>query len=797
MNDDLFTWGDDRKKSIKKCNPIAEGKIIVPKGVTRIDSYAFHNCIYITEIVLPDTVGWIEDCAFRRCISLERINIPEGVTELAFGLFQGCVNLKEVVCQKNITSIRSSVFKDCKSLLEFLFTDNITYIGPSAFRGCDSLRSVYISKNLDKISDEVFAKCSSIETVEIPSNIESIGCSAFANCDNLRRVIIHPHNIKITPSAFCNNANLTTVSISSNPERILTNFPACENLKTVYLLSSEKGPQKIDPTNIWSEQEKELRYMALYYRLFGMNLSQIKWDNTQDDTQCFKSAFDKEWKRYCKERQPIRYILNWDWTGCVGLGVILGYNQYRALDIDFTGTIAFDEIYPNQGLNGFIDEMLGILNLPKDYPWVVRSGSGSGFHIIFRCEGSQVTDDIETISYTANKYYSEITYGQFIRIELRWNDHLVLPPSVHMSGYHYKFRNGNLPTTAARNVSLHSIEELAYKYCSEIKYRSLTYEGISFEVAECYKIKSIEQSRFLNVYFNTDSVVWLQQGLHEEESNLLAIKLLIGEEIEADAAQGIKILKNLSCQTSKFNLLNLYACGYLELQAYEIKKLYDELDKELFDSHLDLITEKIVNDNKTGETYILFDTETTGLPKDYDAPASNNDNWPRLVQLSWLVVDSELNIISENDYVIKPDGFTIPLESSRMHGITTEKALQNGYQLNDVLQKFNNDFEKCSKCIGHNIDYDKKVVASEFLRNGMTDIISDSPSECTMKSTVHFCKISGPFGYKYPKLDELYAILFDSTLENAHNSMADIRATLKCYKELKKRGIMLSIEDFF
>ena len=794
MSEDLFTYSRQRDNEIyelTRCNTNAEGKVIVPDGVTYIDHHAFHGCIYITEIVLPNSLCGIGDCAFEDCISLERINIPEKVTYLGWYLFEGCKNLKEIICHNSIEGIGAHAFQNCKSLVDFPFTDNITSIGYFAFSGCNSLRRIHISKKLEKISFDAFTNCSSIETLEIPSNIKSIGSSAFANCKNLRKVIIHSNEIRIAPSAFLGCSSITTVSLNSNPERIITYFPDCENLKSIYVLSGTNAPYKLDPNTIKSLHEENLRYMTLYYRLFGMNISQIKWDKDKDKFPNFKNPLDNDWKRFCKEKQSLDYILNWNWKDGAGLGIILGYNQYRALDIDIANTKLFEKIYPNRGINGLIDEMLDILHLPLDYPWVVRSGSGCGFHIIFKCEDSQATADIDTISYSPNDYYAELTEEKFIRVELRWNAHLVLPPSLHTGGYHYKFRNESLPISSPSHINLSSIEELVYKYCSEITYYPLSYNGIDFYLAENKKIES--RYRYDGVKernYNIDSELWLKQALHEEDSNTLAIKLLLGDEIECDIEAGIKTLENLNCQTAKYNLLNLHACGFIQLPQSEIKRLYEDLDKELFHGHLDFINEKITLASKNDKTFILFDTETIGLPKDYKAPASADDNYPRLVQLSWLVVDSELNIISENDYIIEPDGFTIPVSSSKIHGITTEIALEEGYPLVEVLQKFIIDFKKSSKSIGHNIDFDKKVVASELLRVGMDDVISGSPSECTMKSTVDFCKISGPYGYKYPKLNELYDLLFGSDFEDAHNSLADIRATLKCYKELKKRGIM-------
>lgn len=790
MKDDLFTYSEyyEDKTSIERCDQLAEGKVIVPDGVRYIERNAFKGCIYITEIVLPNTVESIGCCAFMECISLETINIPENIKILGDGLFCGCISLKEIYCHNNIKSIGFSTFTDCRSLRYFPFSDNITNIGSHAFSGCKSLESLYISKNMKEISASVFSECSSIETVEIPANIDLIRSSAFEDCYNLRKVVINSCKVKILSTAFSNCTSLSTVSIASNPEILLIGFRHCKNIRNFFLLSKYDGPQKLNLEEIRKAQTGKLRYMALYYRLFGMNLTQTKWNDSVYEN-IFMEPLDRDWKKFYTESQSMDYIMSLDWMQCEGIGVILGYNLYRALQIDITSDESSGKIYPKQGIDCVIDEMLDMLDLPQDYPWVIRSGSR--LHIIFRCEDSQATSNIDTISYIPNKIYTELYGNKIYKIELQWNAHLVLPPSIDMRGNYYRFRNGNLPTSPTNNVNLNRIESLIYKYCSEIQYRKLTYNKVIFDVAENKKINGFCKSEGSYSY-NVDTIEWLQQEYHEEESNILAIKLLLGKGIPTNKEYGIKILKSLDCQTAKFNLLNLNACGFLELSESEIWDLYNELDIELFDGHLDLINEYLKNKDKyrEEETYILFDTETTGLPKDYMAPASNNDNWPRLVQLSWIMVDSELNIISENDYIIKPDGFDIPLTSSRVHGITNEIALQKGHPLNVVLQKFISDLKSSSKCIGHNIEFDKKVVASELLRNGMSDIISEMPSECTMKAATNLCKIRTRYGDKYPKLEELYMFLFNSKFADAHNAMSDIKATLTCYRELKRRGVL-------
>ena len=84
------------------------------------------------------------------------------------------------------------------------------------------------------------------------------------------------------------------------------------------------------------------------------------------------------------------------------------------------------------------------------------------------------------------------------------------------------------------------------------------------------------------------------------------------------------------------------------------------------------------------------------------------------------------------------------------------------------------------------------MVGAELIRCGRRDSLFTKPSICTMQSTVDFCAIPGKYGYKFPKLQELYKKLFGNEFEDAHNALSDIRATLKCYLELKKRGIIRS-----
>ena len=188
--------------------------------------------------------------------------------------------------------------------------------------------------------------------------------------------------------------------------------------------------------------------------------------------------------------------------------------------------------------------------------------------------------------------------------------------------------------------------------------------------------------------------------------------------------------------------------------------------------------------------YLFFDTETTGVPRNYKAPSSDTRNWPRLVQLAWILADEEGNRIHEGNLIVKPEGFVIPTYATKIHGITTQKALAEGILLKDAISMFKADLDLANFVVGHNVDFDKKIVGAEMIRLGMKDELEKKKSYCTMQSSIDFCKIPGKYGYKYPKLQELYKKLFGSEFENAHDAMSDIEATEKCFWELKKRKLI-------
>ena len=194
---------------------------------------------------------------------------------------------------------------------------------------------------------------------------------------------------------------------------------------------------------------------------------------------------------------------------------------------------------------------------------------------------------------------------------------------------------------------------------------------------------------------------------------------------------------------------------------------------------------------KNTTKYLFFDTETTGLPvMDNISAELCPGNWPRLVQLSWILTDDCGNVLKEmNKYVI-PEGFAIPAEAVAIHGISTAYARYWGERLERVLHVFNKSLRMADYVVCHNSWFDTNVIIGEMIRENISCDMHKKVHICTMLSGTDLCAIEyGWYGeYKWPKLQELYYELFHKYFDDSHNAMADVRALVDCFWEMSDRG---------
>ena len=192
------------------------------------------------------------------------------------------------------------------------------------------------------------------------------------------------------------------------------------------------------------------------------------------------------------------------------------------------------------------------------------------------------------------------------------------------------------------------------------------------------------------------------------------------------------------------------------------------------------------------DSYFLFvDVETNGLPKKRNRHYSEIDIWPRIVQMSWGIYDINGNLVKLEDHIIKPDGFEIDKKSESIHGISNEKALSEGKNINDIIEIFLKDLkiENLKSVICHNVNFDINVIKSELFRLNKKIKLNKLEVICTMLATTEFCKLPSNFiDYKYHKFEELYQLLFRKEWI-IHDSKYDVINLAKCFSLLHNDSI--------
>ena len=206
--------------------------------------------------------------------------------------------------------------------------------------------------------------------------------------------------------------------------------------------------------------------------------------------------------------------------------------------------------------------------------------------------------------------------------------------------------------------------------------------------------------------------------------------------------------------------------------------------------------------------FLVFDTETTGLPQTKYISPSTLHQWPHIVQFSYIIYDSSFNeIIEVKDQIVKlPENISISDESTNIHGITNKMCSDKGIYIYEIINEFFQHLQNVDRLIGHNISFDINMIKVELLRiihnnlvpqkliklykNHLHFLINYKNITCTLKDSIEFCNIQlidkkgNPY-LKYPKLLELHQKLFDKSPDNLHNSFNDILVTLRCFIKLK------------
>ena len=188
---------------------------------------------------------------------------------------------------------------------------------------------------------------------------------------------------------------------------------------------------------------------------------------------------------------------------------------------------------------------------------------------------------------------------------------------------------------------------------------------------------------------------------------------------------------------------------------------------------------------------LFFDTETSGFPSKKIEPTSQKNAW--IVQIGMALTDNDGKIINQDSFFIRSNGRSITKGAQNVHQISKIQTEIYGVPETLLCTLFESYLQCANLIVGHNISFDIEMVKLLLARNSMYyigSLLQILPTKCTMRASTEFCKLPGKRGYKWPKLTELFHILFPEETFDAHDALEDIKATIKCYIELRKRKII-------
>ena len=186
-------------------------EIIIPEGVTTIESQTFIDCYRMESAPeLPKSLLRIGDYAFANN-RWDIIDLPDALHSIGEGAFYGCW-LKSMVIPETCISI-----------------------GDVAFQGCQELSEISLPQHLETIPYGMCGNCFSLKSIELPNNCRTVGMNAFFYAP-LENVVFGSMVETIEKDAFL-GCRLTTISL---PASLRTLGAACfqdNNLMDVYCMA--------------------------------------------------------------------------------------------------------------------------------------------------------------------------------------------------------------------------------------------------------------------------------------------------------------------------------------------------------------------------------------------------------------------------------------------------------------------------------------------------------------------------------------------------------------------------------
>ena len=650
------------------------------------------------------------------------------------------------ICSTDYTNRRLIV--DDREIVDIVIPVTIDAILDNTFKHFVNIKSIVIPNSVITIGNAAFYRCISLPSITIPSSVKHIGNYAFAYCSSLTSIVIPDSVTSIGESAFW----------------------SCDSLKSIVI---GNGVTSIGEWAFWSC--KSLTSIVI----------------PDSVTSIGDYAFRK-----CSSLTSI--VIS---DGVTSIG------DYACYECESLTSIVIPDSVMSIGDYAFYEcESLTSVVIPDS---IISIGK----HVFYSCSSlCSVVLKASSLESFCESNINKLLYSAqcLTKRHLLINDmdstELIVPDSVTILN-DYAFYGCSNIVTITLPETLNQIGEHVFDDCESLQtiripmnkkeeFCKLGLEPYREYIEELKEIVPEELQQEVNILLNIAKGYELGIGMAKNLAQAVLIYSQAAEKGCAEAAYHLGELyeKGEGLPQDYQRAVDWYtkAVSLYHPSAEERKKHCEQiLQKEVYVAECQFDIQK----SKQTAKYIFFDTECNGLPFSNKLGVDDTSNWPRMIQLAWLVTDEHGNILKRQSHIIYPQGFIITNEVENLTGITTSRAKSEGVNLRTVLNEFMDDLVDAELVIGHNIDFDKHVLGCELYREGLDyDELFKKESVCTMQRSTNFCAIPNPNsyygGYKWPKLEELHRKLFGCNIFGAHDALTDVEATKKCFYELKKKGIL-------
>lgn len=186
--------------------------VVVPYGVSKIESNAFFGCRNLETVLLPETVKWIDSDAFEGCISLRSIVLPASLKYVYGNSFDGTYPM-DISISEDSDNLRvldgNIVSRDGGTLVAFtnygksgaMVSGVFHTVGEKAFYH-SKVQRIVLPETVRTIAKSAFEGCEELESVDGLSALETIEDCAFKGCLKLSEFTLHDAVAKIGAEAF-------------------------------------------------------------------------------------------------------------------------------------------------------------------------------------------------------------------------------------------------------------------------------------------------------------------------------------------------------------------------------------------------------------------------------------------------------------------------------------------------------------------------------------------------------------------------------------------------------------------